>query len=84
MNPFIGFPFERLRFEYERRERKLTEIKDEQRRKSDEYWEYINATGSIQNTSHLQKYADDDDARFRKQIEILQQELKQIEEAMNA
>lgn len=83
MNPFTNFPFERLRFEYERRERQVSQIKDEQRRKSDEYWEYINSP-DCQNADFVLKCASKDDEGFRKQIETLQQELHQIEEAMNA
>jgi hypothetical protein len=82
MNPFTNFSFERLRFEYERRERQVSQIKDEQRRKSDEYWEYINSP-DCRNTDFVLKCANKDDEGFRKQIETLQQELNQIEEAMN-
>lgn len=84
MNPFIGFPFERLRFEYERRERKLAEIKENQRGCDDEYYENIYNNVLGREAQALSDWHRDNSTKFGKETEALQQELKQIEEAMNA
>jgi hypothetical protein len=84
MNPFMGFPFERLRFEYERRERKLTEIRDAKRRCDDEFYESTTKNMMGHEAKGWSDWHWDNSTRFSKETEALQQELKQIEEAMNA
>jgi hypothetical protein len=83
MNPFTGLPFERLRFEYEKRERKLAQIKEDQRRTMDEYYEGATKTMLGRDWQSLSDWAHERDARFKKEAETLQQEINQIEEAMN-
>ena len=84
MNPFIGLPFERLRFEYERRERKLTEIRDAKRRCDDEFYEAMTKTMMGREAKGWSDWHADNDTKFREEAEALEQELKQIEQAMNA
>jgi hypothetical protein len=83
-NPFKGFPFERLRFEYERRERKVAEIRDEKRRCDDEYYENISKNMMGSESKGWSDWHRDNCARFSKETKALEQELEQIEEAMNA
>lgn len=83
-NPFTDFPFERLRFEYEKRERKLTEIRDAKRRCDDEFYECTTETMMGREAKGWSDWHADNTTRFRKETEALEQELKQIEEAMNA
>jgi len=83
-NPFSGFPFERLRFEYERRELKLAEIRDAKRRCDDEYYENISKNMMGSESKGWSDWHRDNCTRFSKETKALEQELKQIEEAMNA
>lgn len=85
MNPFAGFPFERLRFEYERRERKLAEIRDDVRRLDEDHNEAMMDGDLLGSTaSAFIKFHQEKSAEFSEQAKALQQEIKQIEEAMDA
>jgi hypothetical protein len=85
MNQFVGFPFERLRFEYEKRERKLAEIKDDVRRLDEDHNEAMMDGDLLGSTrSAFIEFHQEKSAEFSEQTKALQQELKQIEEAMNA
>jgi hypothetical protein len=83
-NPFSGFPFERLRFDYERRERNLAEIRDAKRRCDDEYYENISKNMMGSESKGWSDWHRDNCTKFSNETKVLEQELKQIEEAMNA
>ena len=78
MNPFKGFPFERLRFEFERRERKIDKIKRQLRKTT-----YHSRGVTMDALAVLYRQEAERDAALTKDLETLEGELKQIEEAMN-
>lgn len=83
-NPFSGFAFDRLRFEYERRERALRDIKEDLRREMDEWESMIDREQIYGPRMRLRELRSQDEAKFSERIRQLQSELNQIMDVMNA
>jgi hypothetical protein len=82
-NPFIGLSFDRLRFEYERRERKVREIEEEERRELKIHYNAIKLCKTVRQEYSLADMHRENEDKLSNQKQQLHDEMKQVEAAMD-